>query len=396
MFEIVDGYFLSVIIFFIILGAVIYRDRKNMEFHLLVIMRRTKRFRTVIDRVAKISPRFWKALYSFGVVFCFLSMAGGLLFLLNVAINIIKGTLTTPALGLVLPTPTTTPIAGAGFILLPFWLWMALIACILMPHEISHGIIARAEKIRLKSVGLLLLAIFPGAFVEPDEKQLKRSKLSTRLRIFAAGSFANFMVAALVFLLAAHLFWPAADVTLGLYVTNITSESSLKVAGVPVNSTITQIDGKPIEFSYYDYVAAGILRSRIIDIQYAYDFYHGKDVGDEISITADGKEYRNLTLIAHPDTGKPSLGFNGIPFYNVKNEFFFFIVLPFLTLLWLFSLGVGIVNILPIYPLDGGLIADAVLKKFFKRKSKAVLRAITFVTLVMLIFAFVGPWMMGT
>jgi membrane-associated protease RseP (regulator of RpoE activity) len=33
---------------------------------------------------------------------------------------------------------------------------------------------SRVEKIRVKSAGLLLVLVLPGAFVEPDEKQLKK------------------------------------------------------------------------------------------------------------------------------------------------------------------------------------------------------------------------------
>ena len=80
-----------------------------------------------------------------------------------------------------------------------FLYWMIVIFIILVPHELSHGIICRAHKIPLKSVGLLLMAIFPGAFVEPNERRLQRAKFKARLRVFAAGTYANFIVALLVF-----------------------------------------------------------------------------------------------------------------------------------------------------------------------------------------------------
>ena len=39
-------------------------------------------------------------------------------------------------------------------------------------HEFSHGILARVENVKINSIGLLLFAIIPGAFVEPDEEKL--------------------------------------------------------------------------------------------------------------------------------------------------------------------------------------------------------------------------------
>jgi len=49
----------------------------------------------------------------------------------------------------VLPTFEATTSAGPGYILIPFWYWIIIIASILVPHELFHGIVARAEKIKL-------------------------------------------------------------------------------------------------------------------------------------------------------------------------------------------------------------------------------------------------------
>ena len=200
-----DIYTLSIIAFFAVVAILIYKDRKNIEFKYILFIRRTKRFRDAIDRVARVSPGFWKAFSSIGVIICFIVMAYGIIQLLGITTEIITRSITEPALQLILPSLTSAGASGPGFILIPFWFWIVVIAIILVPHELSHGIVARAEKIRLKSVGLLLLAVLPGAFVEPDEKQLGKAKPVTQLRVFAAGSFANFIVAMLTVLLIAFL-----------------------------------------------------------------------------------------------------------------------------------------------------------------------------------------------
>ena len=47
----------------------------------------------------------------------------------------------------------------------------------------------------------MLLAILPGAFVEPDDEELSRAKPLSKLRVYAAGSIANLTVAAVACLI---------------------------------------------------------------------------------------------------------------------------------------------------------------------------------------------------
>jgi membrane-associated protease RseP (regulator of RpoE activity) len=84
----------------------------------------------------------------------------------------------------------------------------------------AHGIVARMEKIKVKSMGLLTAGIFPiGAFTEPDEKQLKAVKPRKRMRVFAVGSMANF-ITGIVFLM---LFFSVLSVAQPRFVTDQTS-----------------------------------------------------------------------------------------------------------------------------------------------------------------------------
>ncbi len=63
-------------------------------------------------------------------------------------------------------------------------------------HEFSHGVLAIREKIKLKTLGVATLGIFPiGAFAEPDEKQLEKTTPKKRMRVYSAGSMANFLTA---------------------------------------------------------------------------------------------------------------------------------------------------------------------------------------------------------
>lgn len=87
---------------------------------------------------------------------------------------------------------------------IPFvWGWIALFVTLVV-HEFAHGILARVEKIKIKSLGLALAPIPIAAFVELDEKELfgteeneAKATRNARVRILSAGVIANFVVAAI-------------------------------------------------------------------------------------------------------------------------------------------------------------------------------------------------------
>jgi Zn-dependent protease len=57
----------------------------------------------------------------------------------------------------------------------------------------------------------------------------------------------------------------------------------------------------------------------------------------------------------------------------------------------LFNTGVGIFNMLPLRPLDGGLICEEILNRKVGKKSKVLMRAIELIVLVLVVFSlFVG------
>jgi membrane-associated protease RseP (regulator of RpoE activity) len=386
MFEISDPYFVSVVMFFALLGIIIYRDRKNVEFHTVVIMRRTERFRGFIEWVANLSPRFWRAASTLGIGLAVLLGSYMIYILLVTTRSIILGLIKQPALMLVLPSPSATGAMGPGYFLIPFWFWIIMIGAILVPHEMMHGVVARAEKIRLRSVGLLLLVIFPGAFVEPDEKQLQKARLLTRLRVFAAGSFANFSLAALIVGLLAFAVWPAFSGT-GLVLDNVTAGSPAALAGMHSDQLLTSVNGVTITSTYWEYAAGrGYLADEVGALQ----------VGQNLTFVADGTDYV-VQAANNTETGAPYVGINYFPEMNFVSYKTFIMVVSLLSMIAQFSLAVGMVNILPIYPLDGGLMFEAVLKRYVKkvRRVQTILSVVTYFLIIVLLFDFIGPWLLG-
>ncbi|MFH1240429.1 MAG: site-2 protease family protein [Candidatus Diapherotrites archaeon] len=93
-------------------------------------------------------------------------------------------------------------------VVVPLHGWLSLLI-ILILHEGMHGVVLRRVGLKIKSGGLLLLGILPiGAFVEPDEEEVKKAEPIKALKVFAAGPMANLftmfavLVLVLVFLIA--------------------------------------------------------------------------------------------------------------------------------------------------------------------------------------------------
>lgn len=197
-----DLYFVSVLVFACILAVLVWRDRKNFKRESIFLLRRMTFGRGTLVYLGKRFPRFWKFVGFFSVLTGFVVSILGVNMLMETLLSSIASHSSTPSLALLLPSPTAEPVMGPGFLAVPFWYWIICIALLALVHEGLHGIYTAREGARIKSVGFGILAVIPLAFVEPDEKQLAKKGVWPQLRVFSAGSFANFLLAALsVFLL---------------------------------------------------------------------------------------------------------------------------------------------------------------------------------------------------
>ena len=392
----IDLYLLSVILFFSLLAVLIYRDRKKIDFkYYILFMRRTKRFRDILDRIARKSVLFWKIVGTIAIVVCLYFMAQGTYALISTAYLVYTGVITQPALQIALPIPSSQMTVGPGFIGIPFWFWIIVIAVILIPHETFHGIIARAEKIKLKDVGLLLLAIFPGAFVEPDEKQLEKSKTMTKLRIFAAGSFINILIGISVMFLVQYLIW--APNTNGILITSVNETSPAGLLGLKPGMVLESVDGKGtnVNFNDYSFLFLMVPKSNTENITYVMSslvlskILESYKPGDVVTLNVSGSNY-TLKLGENPQIKDfPYIGIGSR--VNVKDISLFLVLFPILGMIASLSFLVGIFNILPIYPLDGGLIVKTIAERFFKKKTaNKITMAITIFLVIIIIYSFVG------
>ncbi len=258
----------------------------------------------------------------------------------------------------------------------PLHAWLSFVI-ILIVHEASHGFVIRKLGMKLKSYGLLLFGFLPiGAFVEPDEKELKQlEKKNPRdaLRMYAAGPSSNlyfFLVGGLILsLIGSAIVGPLIDPTLNQIHLN-------SVSGVQVREVVDKITVCGTEF---DTPAKGILLAgdQIMQVD-----GNGVKTIQQYAAAVRGKEKYTLTILrggaGKEFTFEPnSLGRLGITVQDIPNTFYtppeWYIplvqVLGFLASFggWLILLNflVATANFIPVDPFDGGKMAKLLLLPYF-------------------------------
>jgi len=118
-----------------------------------------------------------------------------------------------------------------------FTYWILIIAAIAIPHEFAHGIFARLNHIKIRSTGFGFLGPFIAAFVEQDDKQMKKRSKFAQLSVLAAGTFAN-IIMGILFALILWLFFVSAFAPSGV-IFNTYATSDINISDI---SSISKID----------------------------------------------------------------------------------------------------------------------------------------------------------
>ena len=346
--------------------ALLYIDRNKIERHSILFIRRTQHGIEHLDNIAKKAPRFWNAYGWMGVFFAILSIPLMLFQMGWIVNNFLQTGSSEGGPSAILPGLTAdTTIQGnlqAGATFIPVEYWVISIAILMVVHEASHGIIARLEGFEINSVGWLVLGIIPGAFVEPKGMQIgeedengeglgaaeiwDEGNYKQRLKVLAAGSWANYVTAAFFGLayFALILFLLPTFYSGAVHYDAIEGGPGIE-AGM-TSGTISSINNQDI--------------SSIEDIQ---SVMNSTSPGDTISIvTSEGEFEFELGEREGLETG-----FIGIQFTYPGYISWFVNLFAMIAFL---NLAIGMFNLLPAKPLDGGHIVDTFVEEFGKEEQR--------------------------
>lgn len=459
--SIVEGLliFFTILLFYFIIVFTLYKrgilEKHNISLYGPALLIRTKKGVNFLKKIASKS-RFWKAFGSFGVVFCIVFMVLMVLLLVWQAWAVLGFTpeqrqaMPGPEIALVLPgINPILPIEYLGYILL------ALIVAVVV-HEFSHGILVFVGKLKVKSLGILYLIVPIGAFCEPDEEELKKAETKKRMRVYAAGPLSNFVVALVSILLFSFVFMsavqPVQSVEGGMVVLKVYDDSPADKAGIGTGAVILAVnntnfsdfntfekrvekyieimnqtnanDTVTITYSYGD--SSSITKEITLADRYNYSrnaSYMGKGhpgIYSFINMSGDLKILQNplfeqfpygfLFFYVIPLTGYFQ-GYNPIvsPFTDlfkitgplgVLPPVVFWIIINALYWIFWLNLAVGLFNVLPMVPLDGGFLFNDSVSLFLKRikknisdeRKEKVVRNVSTVISLLILLAIIFPF----
>lgn len=367
----VDFETISAIVFLAILTIFVFLKRKALDtkqiipYFLYFSMYKTKFGLSLMDSMAKRHKRLVLYAGYTGILVGFL----GMLFISYGLISNIYVLFTkpeaTPGVGIVLP------FKAKGIFFVPFFYWIISIFVIAVVHEFAHGLLARSHNLKVKSSGFaflgIIIPIIPAAFVEPDEKELRKRPHKQQLSVFAAGPFSNIITALLFMAIASFVLAPIANAVIepnGVKVSDYVKGSQkfpAESAGIKIGEIIQGIDSK--QTPYVSNLSSALRSKKPNDVatirtdKASYEIRLGKNPENE-SMAYIGAYLEQSTKIN--DNIKANYG-----------EFFpnaLIWVYGLFVILVILNLGIGLFNLVPIGPLDGGRMLQLILHRIFGKE----------------------------
>lgn len=422
-------------------GAVYLLHRRGLleRFHLApagpFLMWKTVKGRELIDRIAR-PRRLWRVFGDAAIVIVALTM-GATTFLLIWEATLVQ----TPAVRENAPSPQL--LLGLPGInpLIPLWYGIFGLAIAIVLHEFAHGVLSRVADVRIKSLGGIFLIVPIGAFVEPDEDEMKALPRRQRARLYAVGPATNMILATIFAVLFSTMTASSlVPVHPGVGIVDFTdTDSPALQAGMERFMIITSLNGTPVRNGAEFRDAISRVRPSDTVVVTAYNQSSGQI------------ESFSVTVVGEAGTGRPLLGifaldvstefyhpfsdldrFGGIPgsilvyvslpfqgrapiqepathFYKIEGAWasapsalYYLIANAFYWLFWL-NVMLGATNALPAIPLDGGYIfKDGVagLVSRFKRGIEAeardrIVKRVSYVfalfILALILWQLIGP-----
>ena len=425
-----------------------YLEKNNMElvWGRSFLMWRTDWGKDFIEKISQNKP-LWRRIGDVWVVTVFFIMIFMFLLLLwqaTLAWQIPKSASVSPKM--MIGLPGLNPV-------IPLWYGILALVIAMVVHEFSHGILSRVANVKVKALGLLMFFFPVGAFVEPDEEEMKGMKKWERMRLYAAGPGSNMVIAIIFSFLFSSVMVaslePSSD---GVLSASVVLDYGGEEAGLEPWMLITEIDNQIIlnsgDFSRVmnETYAGQVVNVSVLNKGTPETYqvtlsdkgsYYLKYYPDSYETWMSGKGFMGIAVVnpeviadslANPgSSGGSMLQYITLPFQKLQpfpehftalfspsgivgvipDSAFWILANSFYWIFWL-NLMVGLTNALPAVPLDGGFIfADGVTGMLGKVKSSMTaqrkeeivdrLVSILAITVVFLIvWQIVGPRLVGT
>lgn len=345
-------------------------------------MYKTKLGIALMDKIAKTAPRTLYVIGIIGVIIGFLGMGYIVYYLVRSTYTLIFVPKALPAIAPVLPGIRVIP----GLPTLGFLHWIIAIFLVAVVHEFSHGIYSRLSNTPIKSSGFAFLGPILAAFVEPDEKILAKKTKIQQLSVMAAGAFSNIVFAIIAFLILNFFTGPVLAQVIepaGIQINKIVEDFPVAHAGLEAPFVIQGINNAEIK-NFTDFLSATAKLKP----------------GDKITLKTN-KGVHEITLAANPENS--SRGYLGVTDFTTHTKPKDSIVANYGTMLpnffswfhmlffWLFviNLGVGLFNLLPLGPIDGGRMFLIGIAAIWKDEN-TIKRIFTLVTLFLFLLLFIN------
>jgi Zn-dependent protease len=351
-------------------------DRKNVNRHYILFYRRTKRGLDFIQNLAERYKGFWKLYGSAGAILGIISIPFTLAL---TAFGVIQSIKASSAGGpsLILPGLVSQTEFNPGVSLVPVEYWVASIAVLMTVHELSHALVAKSEGYDLNSVGWFIMGIIPGAFVEPKGENMLPGEESSetetseggmwdqgnwksRLKVVSAGSFANYLTAAL-FIVISIGFTAAA-----------TTSSTQGYIGINFGENQSTEDVVYEAQEGYPAAEAGLTSGTVYSI-------NGTSIDtteDILEISENVESGQNITLnttegeyTVETTSRKVSRIRDGLRPYSSGVDWF----VSMLYTIGMLNFLIGIFNMLPIKPLDGGHAVESIMEKLEIKNRESIM-----------------------
>ena len=425
-----------------------YLERNNMElvWGRSFLMWRTDWGKDFIEKVSQ-NKTLWRRIGDVWVVTVFFIMIFMFLLLLwqaTLAWQIPKSASVSPKM--MIGLPGLNPV-------IPLWYGILALVIAMVVHEFSHGILSRVANVKVKALGLLMFFFPVGAFVEPDEEEMKGMKKWERMRLYAAGPGSNMVIAIIFSFLFSSVMVaslePSSD---GVLSGSVVLDYGGEEAGLEPWMLITEVNDQAILNSEdFSNVMNETYAGQVVNVSVlnkgtpeTYQVtlsdkgsYYLKYYPDSYETWMSGKGFMGVAVVnpeviadslANPgSSGGSMLQYITLPFQKLQpfpehftalfsptgivgaipDSAFWILANSFYWIFWL-NLMVGLTNALPAVPLDGGFIfADGVTGMLGKVKSSMTaqrkeeivdrLVSILAITVVFLIvWQIVGPRLVGT